>query len=71
MSIQILLLILLAVANTAVDWLDAAKREATLVISSITEMELLIGSRDKKHLKEILQFLSRFKIVSINEQISN
>ena len=57
--------------ETAVDWLDAAKSEATLIISSMTEMELIIGSRDKKHLKEILHFLARFQIVSINEQISD
>lgn len=56
--------------ETAVEWLDAAKSESTLLISSMTEMELIIGSRDKKHLREIRHFLHRFQIVSINEQIS-
>jgi predicted nucleic acid-binding protein len=56
--------------ETAADWLDAAEADSTLVISSITEMELMVGSRSKAHLREIQKFLSRFQIVSINEQIS-
>lgn len=57
--------------ETAVIWLDDAKSRSTLLISSITEMELILGSRDKRHLKEIQQFLKRFQIISINEQISD
>ena len=57
--------------ETAVNWLDDAKSKSMLLISSITEMELILGSRDKRHLKEIQQFLTRFQIISINGQISN
>ena len=56
--------------ETAASWIETAERESTLLISSMTEMELVIGSRDKPHLRETLKFLSRFQIVSINEQIS-
>lgn len=56
--------------EAAVNWLDDAKSRSTLLISSVTEMELILGSRDKSHLKEIQQFLNRFQIISITEQIS-
>lgn len=36
--------------ETAVNWLDEAKLTSNLLISSMTEMELVIGSRDKTHL---------------------
>ncbi|MEQ1605987.1 MAG: type II toxin-antitoxin system VapC family toxin [Pyrinomonadaceae bacterium] len=61
----------LAGDETAASWIEAAERESNLLISSMTKMELVIGSRDKPHLKETLEFLTRFKIISINEQISD
>lgn len=57
--------------ETAAKWIETAENRSTLLISSVTQMELLLGSRDKRHLKEIQQFLRRFLIVSINEQISS
>ena len=57
--------------ETAARWIETAEPESTLLISSMTEMELVIGSRDKPHLRETLEFLSRFKIISINEQVSD
>ena len=57
--------------ETAAKWIETAESNSTLLISSVTEMELVIGSQDKTHLKETLQFLKRFQIISINEQISN
>ena len=37
--------------EAAVNWLDEAKSESILLISSVTEMELVLGSQDKRHLK--------------------
>jgi predicted nucleic acid-binding protein len=56
--------------STAAEWLERAEAHSTLLISSMTEMELIVGSRSKTHLREIKQFLSRFQTVHINEQIS-
>lgn len=57
--------------ETAAKWIETAEANSTLLISSVTEMELILGSRDKRHLKETIQFLRRFQIISISEQISN
>ena len=40
---------------------------ATLGISVVTQMELIIGCRNKKELKDLNQFLKRFQIISLNE----
>ena len=42
-----------------------------LAISSVTEMELVIGCRNKKDLQILERFLKPFKIVNIDEHISN
>jgi predicted nucleic acid-binding protein len=56
--------------ETAARWIEAAEESSTILISSVTEMELLLGSRDKRHLREIQEFLRRFQTLAINEQIS-
>ncbi len=54
----------------AAKWLDNTALESTLAISVITEMELMVGSRNKDHFNEIRRFLSRFQLLNISEQIS-
>ena len=54
--------------NEAARWLIA--NDGNLLISVITELELLVGSRDKRHLKEIKTFLSRFPVIDITPEIS-
>lgn len=56
--------------ESAATWIEAAEHSWQITISSITEMELLLGSRDKAHLREVHSFLSRYQIISINERIS-
>ncbi len=56
--------------DKAAAWLDKTSDSTKLVISVITEIELIIGSRDKTHLKEVRQFLSKFEIIHIDEEIS-
>ncbi len=43
---------------------------SALVVSSMTEMELIIGCRNKAELRETETFLKRFQVVQINAQIS-
>lgn len=54
----------------AAEWLDAASGKDDLVISVVTEIELLFGSRDKQHLKETRQLLATFEIMHIDEGVS-
>ncbi len=56
--------------DTAAAWLDETSDHETLVISVITEIELIIGSRDKTHLNEVRKFLSQFEIIHIDDEIS-
>lgn len=56
--------------HEAANWLKRSMLSEELLISVITELELLVGSRDKKHLKEIKTFLSRFPIIDITPEIS-
>lgn len=54
--------------NEAAEWLVA--NSGKLLISAITELELLVGSRDKRHLNQIKAFLSRFPVIDITPEIS-
>jgi predicted nucleic acid-binding protein len=54
----------------AVDWLDRNENNSSLKISTVTEMELLVGSRNKTHMRELIELFGRFDIVHIDEQIS-
>ena len=56
--------------DVAAKWLERFEESTELRISNITRMELLIGARDKAHLKNIRQFLSRYLTIHINEMIS-
>lgn len=55
----------------AVNRIEAEEKVATLGISVVTQMELIVGCKNKKELKELNQFLNRFQIISLNENISN
>ena len=43
---------------------------AVLGIGIITQMELIVGCRDKKELQSLTKFFKQFEILPINEQIS-
>lgn len=55
----------------AVDCLTNIEQQNYSAISVITKMELLVGSRNKKELKEIEKFIERFQIINLNEAISD
>ena len=56
--------------NVAVKCLQQAEQQSSTAVSSVTQMELIIGCRDKNELRSLDHFLKRFQIIHINEQIS-
>lgn len=56
--------------ENAVNWIRRHEGRELLVISVVTQIELLFGSRDKVHLRTIKSFLSNFEPLQINEIIS-
>jgi predicted nucleic acid-binding protein len=55
----------------AVDYLEHMEQQATLGISVITQMELMVGCRNKRELRVLERFLRRLRIVTLNEAIAN
>jgi predicted nucleic acid-binding protein len=51
----------------AIDRIDNEEKTSALGISIVTQMELIVGCRNKKELNALNRFLKRFKIVSLNE----
>ncbi len=57
--------------NEAINCLQQIEDDYSLAISSITQMELIIGCRNKNELNSIDKFLNRFEIIQLDEQISD
>ena len=55
---------------TAVERLKVENDNYTLAISTITEMELIVGCRNKTELRYLDQFLDSFETITLNEEIS-
>jgi predicted nucleic acid-binding protein len=55
----------------AIACLDQVEDRSTLAVSAVTEMELVVGCRDKAELRKLGKFLNRFQIVSLNERMSD
>jgi predicted nucleic acid-binding protein len=58
-------------ATAAVDYLEYMEKQATLGVSVITQMELMVGCRNKRELRALERFLRRFSIISLNEAIAD
>ncbi len=56
--------------DKAINYLQRLEQENTLGVSVITQMELIIGCRNKRELNSLDKFLRRFEIININETIS-
>ena len=54
----------------AVTCLKQVEEQSELATSVVTQMELIIGCRDKEELQFVEEFLSRFHIVQLSEHIS-
>ena len=57
--------------DKAISYLESLETNYQLAISLITQMELLVGCRDKQELAVLDKFLKRFQVVKLNEPISN
>jgi len=57
--------------NEAVNCLQQVDQQFSAVVSSVTQMELIIGCRNKNELRSLDRFLERFQIISVSEQISD
>jgi len=57
--------------DDAVNCLQKIEDKFSLAISVVTQLELIIGCRNKKELKSLALFLQRFEIISLSEQISD
>jgi len=55
----------------AIDYLRHKSEEYTLVISSITQMVLLIGCRNKTEQRQLERFLRPFPVLPLNEVITD
>jgi predicted nucleic acid-binding protein len=55
----------------AVSCLQAIERESSLATSAVTQMELLVGSRNRNELRDIERFVSRFQVIKISGAASD
>jgi len=57
--------------DEAVGCLQQIEHKFSAAVSSITQIELIIGCRDKRELDSLQRFLNRFHIIGIDEQVSD
>jgi predicted nucleic acid-binding protein len=55
----------------AIDCLKNIKANSTWTISIVTQMELMVGCRNKSELQKLDKFLKQFQIVKLTEAISD
>lgn len=55
----------------AINRLQSEIKNSTLAISSITQMELIVGCRNKTELQNLEKFLQRYVIIKVNELITD
>ena len=58
-------------AGEAVAYLRDAEQRSSLAVSTVTQMELFVGCRDKRELDEVEKFLRRFQVIKLSEGISD
>lgn len=56
--------------SEAVSCLERIEQRSSLATSVVTQMELIVGCRDKAELRELEKFLRRFMILDLTEAIS-
>jgi predicted nucleic acid-binding protein len=54
----------------AIECLADIERQSALAISVVTQMELLVGCRNKTEQQSMERFLQRFQVLKLSEQIS-
>ncbi len=56
--------------KTAIERLDEERKTSIIAISAVTQMELIVGCRNKTELKYLDKFLEDFDIISLNYEIT-
>lgn len=51
--------------------LDQVEDRSALAVSAVTEMELVVGCRNKAELRTLDKFLNRFQVIRLNERMSD
>ena len=54
----------------AIDCLATIEEKHTPMVSAVTQMELLVGCRNKLEFQKTEEFLKRFHVIKLNENIS-
>ena len=57
--------------SNAIDCLKHLENTSTPAISAVTQMELIVGCRNKQELKDLEAFLRRYQILKITGEISD
>jgi predicted nucleic acid-binding protein len=57
--------------EVAIVQLESAAQKSTLAVSIITQMELLVGCRNRTELQIMERFLERFEIIKLSEAVSD
>lgn len=57
--------------DKAISYLENLETNFQLAVSLITQMELMVGCRNKQELTVLDIFLKRFQVIQLNEAISN
>jgi len=57
--------------SEAVDCLQGIEQQAMLRVSVITQMELMVGCRNRREFRILERFLRRFEIVSLSEVVAD
>ncbi len=55
----------------AIDCLKKYEKSTSLAVSVVTEMELIVGCRNKIELRDLQKFLKRFQVLKLNDAISD
>jgi len=57
--------------SEAIAYLEGLETNSQLAISAVTQMELIVGCRNKAELRDLDKFLGRFYLLKIDEAISD
>lgn len=57
--------------TTAIACVQRLEQQSSLAVSAVTQMELIVGCRNKTELQHLENFLRRFQVLSLSNQISD
>jgi predicted nucleic acid-binding protein len=57
--------------EAAINYLEQAGQQSVLAVGAVTQMEMLVGCRNKTELQAVERFLARFQILKLNEEITD